>query len=61
MGFVSLEKEELEKRGDSKDMAYLVMLNLMDVRDALKRGDAKRAMSLIQKEIRALDRAVGRY
>ena len=58
MGFVSIEKRD---RGDSyrvqcKDLADNVMYNLMDVRDALKRGDAKRAMSLIQKEIRALDR-----
>ena len=64
MGYSSLDIEDLQKRrdrGDSyagqcKDLADNVMYNLMDVRDALKRGDAKRAMSLIQKEIKALDR-----
>ena len=61
MGFVTLSKEELEKRGDSyggqcKDLADNVMYNLMDVLSLLKRGDTKRAMSLIQKQIRALDR-----
>ena len=63
MGYSSLDTKDLQKRGrgDSyagqcKDLADNVMYNLMDVRDALKRGDAKRAMSLIQKEIKALDR-----